>query len=114
MGVDLTLVLDKYELSGPILAHDRLSLRGRHYDLWVRLDAAGTPVAEGIDWYGDEGIERRTENPYGDPIKAITAFQFIKAWDEFSKGSHWGDWDLAVAAFIRALPAATKIVLWFH
>lgn len=115
MGVDLTIVIDKYGLDEPILAHDRLSFRGRHYDFWDRLNAAATPLAEGLDWYGDEGIERVTTNPYGDPIKSLTAYQFMKAWDEFdNEDSHWGDWDRAIAAFIKALPPTMQIVLWFH
>lgn len=114
MGVDLTLVFDKYDLPGPVLAFDRLSFKGRHYDLWSRLKDLATPISEGVDWYGDEGIERRTDDQYGDPLTVITAHQFMKAWNEFLPDSHWGDWDLAMAALIKALPPGANIVLWFH
>jgi hypothetical protein len=112
MGVDLTIIIEKYSLSGPILAYDRLSFKGRHYDLWEQLDAAGTPVTEGVEWYGDEGIEHRTTNPYGDPIKSLTAYQFVRTWDEFIEFGN--AWDSAIVAFIRALPPTVKIILWFN
>jgi hypothetical protein len=116
VGVDLTVIFDKYEIPGPMLAYNRLGFKGRHSDLWAMLVEASTPAPCDVEWYGDSGIERTTTNPYGDPIRCLTAGEFARVWYWHSgqSGAQWGAWDLAIVAFVQALPLNTMLYLWFH
>jgi hypothetical protein len=112
MGVDLTLLPDKHPGIGFDSSYDRLGLQGRNYDLWDRLKAVATPLPAGLQWYGDEGLHRVTENPYGEPITFVSVSLFLKLWDECNPAPC--EWDRAVAAFLRALPVDRRVILWFH
>jgi len=113
MGVDLTLVPDRFESSGlPILGYTRLPLMCRWYRLHEALRSVASPLAHGLTWYSDEGIETVHEDAYGDGLKWVTPFQFMKAATEHMENP--GPWDQAVLAFIHCLPHTSRIVLWFH
>lgn len=113
MGVDLTLVPDRFETgTRPILGYTRLPLMCRWYSLHEALRTVANPLSEGLMWYADEGIETVNEDAYGEKLTWVLPSQFLKAATEHMESP--GGWDRAVIAFIQSLPPATKIVLWFH
>jgi hypothetical protein len=113
MGVDLTLVPDRFETgTRPILGYTRLPLMCRWYGLHDALRAVANPLTEGLIWYADEGVETVNEDAYGHKLTCVLPSQFLKAAAEHVDNA--GPWDRAVMAFIQSLPPATKIVLWFH
>src|SRR4051794_36470371 len=107
MGVDLTLVPERLCLDTWFLAYDRLGFRGRYYDLWdkiQRLNARPLPEGCAFQWYGDEGLEGRTADPYGGPLKFVTAGELaaIELPDNLLP------WDRGIFAFLKALPPSTR------
>jgi hypothetical protein len=115
MGIDLTLMPDKWpglSVHGAPLGFDRLGLQCGHCDLFQELESVATVAPHGIYYYGDEGIARETENPYGRPVSFVTAGQIVKILDSIEW--EWREWDAAVWAFIRALPPDRRVFLWFH
>ena len=113
MGVDLTLVPDRFETgTRPILGYTRLPLMCRWYKLHEALQNVAIPLTEGLMWYADEGVETVQEDAYGDKLTWVMPSQFLKAAAENMESPD--GWDRAVIEFIKCLPPATKIVLWFH
>lgn len=113
MGVDLTLVPNRFERShGPILGYTRLPLTCRWYKLHEALQEVANPLTEGLMWYADEGIETIHEDAYGHKLTWVIPSQFLKAAEKHMEGAD--DWDKGVVAFIKCLPPQTQIVLWFH
>ena len=111
MGINLTIAVDPYNMGTPY-GNQQLSFRGRYYSLWSDLEKAADPIPA-IWWYKDKGLEKVTHNPYGSPILQITAGDMLKLIDQHEIPEK-AKWDLAVVAFIRALPEDTDIYLWFH
>ena len=114
MGVDLTLVPVVYPNVDWILAYTRIEMRGRWYGLWECLTKLSKPLNHEISWYGDEGIKKESETPYGKPLTWVTAEQFIKAVKIAKCKKDMVDLDKAAVAYVRALPPDMKIILWFH
>lgn len=114
MGVDLTVVPEWMPgLSLAPLAVTRFDMDIRDYDLWKALKEASTPLECGLQWYGDDGIETRTTDAYGDPIGFVTAFTFLRLWREHLDGDR-SRWDRAVIAFIQELEPERRVLLYFH
>ena len=114
MGVDLTLVPDRFETgSQPILGYTRLPLMCRWYRLHEALKVVASPLGNGLIWYGDEGVETVHEDAYGDKLTWVLPSQFLKAANE-TISEPLGPWDRAVVSFIQSLSPMTRIVLWFH
>jgi len=123
MGLDLTLVpIRHHEGMDWWLGHERLGLDrdglghmilNRNEDgqkLAAPLKPKRLPRKVHFDWYGDEGIERTTTDSYGDPLF------YVKAGDLAKAAGHWkgSPWNEAAMAFVKALPADTPIILWWH
>lgn len=109
MSLSLTLVFDQYKLSGPLLAFNRLRLEHQDYALFERMKAEATPLPEGLQWYGDEGIEECADDPYGKKLTFLTAYAVAR----HLSGVNLQGWTAAVLAFLNALPADTRVVLWW-
>jgi len=113
MGTDLTLVVNKFGYNDNMpLAYERIRI-DRDYDLFDSIKQAGAlPLRENRDllWYGDDGIEQRTEDPWGAPLTSIRAgilADVMSRHDLSPKNS-------AVTVYMRALPSDTEIFLWWH
>jgi hypothetical protein len=119
MGLDLTLCPIQYSDVKWWLAYDSLRLC-RDYRLFSHFGNIGRtevkPVVEPmplpkqtlLEWYGDEGLERRSNDPYGTPLTYIFAREFCKI-----KLDNLNPWNKAVIAFIQSLPEDTPVVLWW-
>ena len=94
MGLDLTLTPDSYGCGFStkwFLAHTRIDLQ-RNYSLFAAIGGRRgeetqvcyprkLPESVKYQWYGDEGIETRTTDPYGDPLTYVTAGELRKAFE---------------------------------
>lgn len=109
MSVNLTLAFDHFGLRGPLLACDRLRMDFQDYDAFDRLRAEAIPMVDGVQWYGDDGIEDCTEDNYGEPLTFVTAYTLAK----HLRGTPLAGWDLAVLAFVKTLRPDTRVVLWW-
>lgn len=114
MGINLAISAAPYETN---LAYSRLDFQGRFYGLWDAIHDLAID-SEPIMWYGDDGLETCDRNPYGDPIQKILAKDLVRAIHTYRTETHpdssWGPWDLAIVAFVEALPENTFVYLWFH
>lgn len=114
MGLDLTLCPSQYPMAPGadwFLAYSRLKL-DRQYALFDQiraLEAQPLPPAWTFDWYGDAGIQHRTEDPYGCPLTALQAGQFHRM-----APAGLSPWNRAVLTFLCAVPPDTPVVLWWH
>ena len=113
MGVDLTLCPEPHYTggSGSFLAYDRIAL-ARDRDLWDRLaetlPTETLPVGVTVEWYGDEGIEPLTEDPYGTRLTWARAASFAAIDPGETRHNR------AVWAFLAALAPDRRVVLYWH
>jgi len=113
MGLDLTLVVNAYRSDDNMpLAYERLRLDANYKMFDSIKDAGAVPLRANreLRWYGDEGIERRQDDPYGDRITSIRAKQVADAMSTHKLT----DKNIAVFAYMKALPPDTEIFLWWH
>jgi hypothetical protein len=132
MGIDLTLCPDKqsalYGLTVPTtadwhLAYCRLKLH-RHaalFDAMSALKPVPLPANVRFSWYGDEGLEDRTTDPYGGPLTYLPAGVFHAldlSANMLTLHRHpplrLDPWNAAILHFLRAVPDHTRVVLWWH
>lgn len=117
VSLDLTIV--PYEW-GPVieynswLAYTRLRCGGAR-GFSERLEALDKhkgpkllPPGTKVTWYGDEGLEERTEDPYGDPLTYMTAGELLQV------ESPQNDLGRCAWAYLAALPRGTPVILWWH
>lgn len=114
MGLDLTLLPHKHHHAGgtPLLCE---SLRlDRDYELFNMIERASQKhgIAAGVvAVHSDDGWRDTSHDPYG------TALRYIRAGDlAAALGTAGGDtpWNVAVLAFVRALPTVVPVYLWWH
>lgn len=112
MGVDLAWVP---QWINSALAVTRLYL-DRDYQLQGAIKKMSPhPLCEPIEWYGDNGVEKRTNDQYGDPLTFVNAGVIQHAWDRGDiEVMDLSDWNRASLAFIRELRPNHRIVLWWH
>jgi len=121
MGLDLILVPIRYDRINWWLATNRLDT-DRDYNLYEQIAEHGrtTPIKRlpaprplpektHFEWYEDEGLKIRKDDPYGSPLTMLTAGELAQA--DTSQSSAWNK---AVWEMIRNLPPDTPIVLWWH
>jgi len=120
MGLDLTVAPMRYHTMNWWLAFDRLRLdcdydlfsqigpcsRGRYKPITLPLPL---PAGTKFDWYEDESVKTKTEDPYGVPLTYLPAAAFR---DMILEGV--SDWNKAVLVFLAALPPDTPVVLWWN
>jgi hypothetical protein len=109
MSINLTLVFDHFCLSGPLLAYERLRLDWQDYEAFDRIKAEAVPLPEGVQWYEDDGIEHRAEDPYGEPLKFMAAHTLARHLSALPLRG----WDVAVLTFVKSLRPDTRVVLWW-
>ena len=110
MGLDLTLVPERHPGLDWFLAYTRLSLNCMSWDLGDVISKQSYPLRKAIDWYGDEGIEKRTEDCYGEELTFILQDKLSEILESVPTSDPW---DIAVRAFVKALAKETRIVLWW-
>jgi hypothetical protein len=122
MGLDLTLAPIRHHQSMTWwLATERISVDRdglghmiRGYDGAKPVKTRPLPKKVKFDWYGDEGIETRLTDSYGDPLEYCLAGDLGKAMIGYAKKNEFNPWNEAVIAFVCALPVDTPVVLWWH
>lgn len=119
MGLDLTFCIIP-ENRDWWLGYDRLGTE-RDYALYSQISEIGRggsrpvmrprPVPPEADfmWYGDEGLQEKLEDPYGEPLTYVLALDFHKINLE-----RVNDRNRPVIEFIKMLPPQTRIVLYWH
>lgn len=111
MGIDLTLSPAQYGSgTSSDLADTRVSL-DRDYALFDQIKALPSWLTRfPLYWYGDDGVNLRSTDPYGDPLRYVCAVEFaaIKPADDATA------WNRAAIAFLAALPPDTRVYLWWH
>lgn len=117
MGLDLTLC--PYDWSDGFgdnvwwLTYTRIGLRGGARAFAEQLEASQLPVhllppGAQVEWYGDEGLKKTREDPYGEPLTFMRAGDLVKL--EMPPSKRWA----AAWAYLKALPPETPILLWWH
>lgn len=109
MSVNLTLAFDRYGTKWPTLCYERHRLGWQDSEAFDRLKADAVPLRDGVQWYGDEGLEERKEDPYGQPLTFMSAHTIAR---------HLGaaplrGFDAATLAYVKALPPETRVILWW-
>lgn len=115
MGIDLTLLASSWD-SSAIFPTVQLPLDRRHA-LWERMDKVETQRLNAeLYWHDDEeGLVKRTEDNYGSPLRFITAKEMAEVLREFNNDDpHATYLNLAAQQYLSAMPALTRIVLWWH
>jgi hypothetical protein len=133
MGLDLTLVpIRNHKQMTWWLAYDRFALdrdglghmiggmgEEEHESLSVKTKRVPKKIK--FDWYGDDGCDQTKTDSYGDDLEYALAGDLaeamkscISAAQEDGDGRKFSPWNLAVCAFIRALPKETPVVLYWH
>lgn len=112
MSLDLTLVFDPFK-SNPDCFHGYNRLRmDSAYRLFEAIqDSDPAPLNPGrvVDWYGDEGLETRDTDVYGDRLTLITASALVAVMNKFDLSPK----NAAVFAYLRALPPDEEVILWW-
>jgi hypothetical protein len=112
MGLRLNLIIEHpgYQGASALLGYDRLTVACRNHELFGHLEREATPLPEELYEYGDEGLKKTQTDPYGKTLTYLPARTLA---------AHLGTTkldprDKAVLAFLEALPADTRVVLWWH
>lgn len=132
MGLDLTLCFDistkfvdapePYKLLGEIdfrLPHEEALLYSRlrmSYTLHEAVKEAVKMkggVVKSVEWYGDEGLEVFTTNPYGNPLEWTTAGSIVRVSSMGDQPRDLGVWDKAVVAMLADLPEDLIVYVWW-
>lgn len=110
MSVNLTIAFDRYGIrGGPVLCYERHRLDWQDYDAFDRIKAEAIPLPEGVQWYEDEGVQERKEDPYGNALTWMPTHTLAR---HLATAPLRG-WDSAVHALLKALPLETRAVLWW-
>lgn len=109
MGLNLTLIPQMDTLGGRILAFVRLPLLTQDRDLFRQIEQIAHPFLDGVDWYGDSGLESVNTDPYGTPLTYAIAADLAKCLDP----ADLRRMDPAVRAFINEMPPDWRVVLWW-
>ncbi|VVE56786.1 hypothetical protein PAQ31011_05142 [Pandoraea aquatica] len=112
MSLSLTLVFDKYmRAQDPVIASNRLRIDGGEKQLWEVVQPITLPLPHGVEWFDEEvGLKHYTTDKYDVPLTWVPAHLLAPHLRSVAQS----DWGRAVAAFVLALPAATRVVLWWH
>lgn len=107
----------------PIMADNKLNFE-RDYALFAKIDNAWMsergvkqlcspkPLPPGLEFMvldEEKGWARETQTLYGEPLTYVTASELAKLPDK-----NISRWNKAVLAMMKALPAETPVVLWWH
>ena len=111
MGVDLTIVVAKWEREGmPLLAYSRMTT-DRDYTLHDAVNSlALRKLPSTMQWYGDEGIKDTAEDAYGGELMYTFADNLSTCFLDQCRS----EWNQAIGAMLAKLPKETKIVLYWH
>lgn len=110
MSTNLTLAFDRYGFKGPILCFERHRLDWQDYEAFDRIKDEAVPLTDGVQWYGDEGLEAIKEDHYGVPLTFMPAHSIAR---HLSAAPLRG-FDAATLAYLKALPPETRVVLWWN
>ena len=109
--MNLTLAFEKpNRIADRILATDRLSYGGVSQALHHSLGPVARPLRDGVEWLDENGQSIRINDLYGEQLTYVRAGQLIPHLETTASS----DWEKSVVAFVRTLPASTRVVLWWH
>jgi hypothetical protein len=112
MGLDLTVYPLKHyrSASGTPFLCDSLRL-DRDGALFAAIERAPSFPVPQVEVYEDDGLRVRGTNPYGDPVRYVLAGELARV---IADAAGLSPWNVAVVAFLRALPADLPVYLWWH
>lgn len=118
MGVDLTLLLGEWDnLPGTIYPTIQIPLERRH-KLWerMRMELETLPLGQEIYWHDDdEGLEKRHDDQYGEPLRFTQAAEFAKLLRSFNETEESVPWmNAAAAAYLSEMMPVKRVILWWH
>ena len=96
------------------LAHTRINT-DRHYafqDAVRALHPQPLPSYIKFDWYGDEGIRRRTDDAYGSPLTYLEAHRFADIPQAVLDAT--SPWNRGCVLLLCTIAPQTPVVLWWH
>lgn len=112
MGIELTLVVDAFERDSQMpLAYERIRIDA-NYAFFDDIKETAIPFRQNrqLWWYGYGGIDRRTDDPYGDRLTSTMAKHVADAMASHELSAK----NKAVMAYMNALPPDTEVFLWWH
>lgn len=118
MGVDLTLYpLEPYQAAMPKAIYPLTMLRLERWRwLWQQIEEQTTSVPLGGGVHcpfpdpGEGPFDPETEDPYGSPLTTVSAGELAAV----TADPYPWDGNEAALAYLRALPADRRVVLWWH
>lgn len=113
MSLNLTLIPEqfRYQPGDELLAYIRLNLTLQNSDLFRRIEAEASPFGDSVLWYDDEGLETRTADQYDTPLTWIPAPRLIEILCDGTVT--FRGLDVAIIAFVRAMPPTSRVILWW-
>lgn len=110
MSFELALGFNRWPIPGsPPLCHHRLKLDHSAGSIEDELKAVAVPLPEGAYWYSDDGLKVETTDCYGEPLTWVPAHTLASRLEQLDLQ----DWDLALLAYVKALPPGAQVVLWW-
>ncbi len=124
MGLDLSVMPIQYgnvKTNKWWLCYNRLSF-DRNYDLFEffgsereehnkkTIKEKKIPDDVSVDIYGDEGLKKEVNNPYGEPL----TFFYAEDVKNIPIKKSFSDWNKAIIKFLKSLPPKTVVVLMWR
>jgi hypothetical protein len=112
MGLSLTLIPERFPNQTPS-NFVRLPLTREDHDMYDELRENAVPLGCAMTSYDDEGlVETEVDGADGDPLVFLNAGRLANLMDKHFNGKACA-WDLAVFAFINALPKQNRVILYW-
>jgi len=119
MGVDLTILPVDFNIDGKRLCHSQLKF-ARNKELWevIRDKVVTRKIDKPIwcylacDTEGEPCYGEIMEDPYGKVLEVTTFNEFVRILQHksFTDNSR----NIAIAAFIEAMPSMDEVILYWH
>ena len=125
MGLDLTLIPIRYHKIEWWLATDTLSTQrdglGHLINDGVHAKTLKThpiPSKKDFRFYDDDGLKKRTTDPYGGKLRYVKAGKLAEFFEDIGEENpnvtEFSEWNQGIMDFVKRIPSETPIVLWWH
>lgn len=119
MGVDLTILPVDYNIEGKRICHSQLQFERRR-ELWdvIREKVVTRKIDKPISCFlarntdGERCYGEIMEDPYGEVLEVTTFNEFVRILEH--QGFTGLRRNIAIAAFIEAMPSMDEVVLYWH
>jgi hypothetical protein len=112
MSKNITVIPKRWPNGTTFYKDHGLDFDRSDYDKYEELDEIVRPLPKEHGIYDADQLDGSDvyDDCYGDPIKVITALEFIKIYD----ADDFTEWDKACMAFLKALDPDTLCALYYH